>query len=154
MLYSMMENREMEPGHGVSYSEEIRTTEEASKKADELRLILEKMGWDKESSEEAHLAFIEGLANAVIHGNRNDPDKAVTFSVNATPAEATVVITDHGEGFNRTSIPDPTKEGLLKTSGRGIYLIEKLTDAYEYSNGGRTLTMVKKRKSEGAPRGT
>lgn len=133
--------------HEIVYAGEVRTKEEVPDKADELRIALEKLGWDEESAAEVRVACNEGLANAVIHGNKNDPKKSAIFSVTATPMEVRITITDQGEGFNRASVADPTKaEGLLKTTGRGIILIEGLMDEHEYSDGGRTLTMAKRRK--------
>jgi serine/threonine-protein kinase RsbW len=144
----MNEQGEVPPiNHEIMYAEKVRTKEEVPDKADELKTALEKLGWDEESAAEVRVACNEGLANAVIHGNKNNPEKSATFSVAATPREVRLVITDQGEGFDRAAVADPTRaEGLLKTSGRGIFLIEGLMDEHEYSDGGRTLTMVKRRK--------
>lgn len=131
----------------IRYSGEIRRKEEAQERADELSAKLLDLGWDPERIEDFRLAVAEGLVNAAKHGNKDNPEKTVNFSVDITPDEARVVITDQGEGFDPDSVPDPHNEaGLIRESGRGILLMKHYTDEHEYSDGGRTLTLVKRRE--------
>ena len=45
-----------------------------------------------------------------------------------------IKIKDEGEGFDPSSIPDPTEpENLLKDSGRGIYLMRVYMDDLQYN---------------------
>jgi serine/threonine-protein kinase RsbW len=59
-----------------------------------------------------------------------------------------IEVSDQGEGFDPTSVPDPTDPAnILKTSGRGIFLIRNFMDEVEWfarPEGGTTLRMVKR----------
>jgi serine/threonine-protein kinase RsbW len=59
----------------------------------------------------------------------------------------TIRIGDEGEGFDFSSIPDPlAAENLLRTSGRGIFLIRSFMDDFQLrrlESGGTEVTLVK-----------
>ena len=89
-----------------------------------------------------HLCLDEALKNAVIHGNRNDPEKPVTVNVYTAGDSIWMVISDEGDGFDPHSVPDPLNEiGLVTEGGRGIYLLNHYTKRIEYWNGGRTIAL-------------
>jgi serine/threonine-protein kinase RsbW len=47
------------------------------------------------------------------------------------------VIKDQGLGFDYSNIPDPTApENIEKINGRGIFLMEKLSDKIEFFDNG------------------
>lgn len=97
-----------------------------------------------------YLALNEALANAVRHGNRGDPTKRVRVEVRLTPAEIEVEIQDEGDGFDPGELPDPTAaDNLLKTSGRGVFLMRCYMDQVEYRDQGRTVVLRKFADSEG-----
>ncbi len=103
---------------------------------------------DKEVVEEIifdiHVAFEEALRNAMIHGNKNDPDKEVSVEIELSDDAVTICIEDEGEGFDPDKLPDPTfGENLLKESGRGVYLMRHLMDEVEHENDGRKVVMKK-----------
>ena len=56
-------------------------------------------------------------------------------------------IADEGEGFDPESLPDPlAPENLMRTSGRGIFLIRSFMDEFEIrrrEQGGMEVTLVK-----------
>jgi serine/threonine-protein kinase RsbW len=58
-----------------------------------------------------------------------------------------VQIADSGDGFDFASIPDPlAEENLLRTSGRGIFLIRSFMDDFQMrhlESGGTEVTLVK-----------
>ncbi|HLR76293.1 MAG TPA: ATP-binding protein, partial [Balneolaceae bacterium] len=71
------------------------------------------------------LAVNEAVTNAIIHGNNNDRSKKVQISVKKQDDKIEINVKDEGTGFNPKIIPNPTdQEHLLKTSGRGIFLIK------------------------------
>ena len=110
-----------------------------------MRLLFDKFR-DADGSEAIEIALTEALANAVIHGNHESPDKAVVVICRcAMDGEVSITIRDEGEGFNSRSLPDPTDpKRLLLTHGRGIYLMQALMDELCFEEGGRVLRMRKR----------
>ena len=92
------------------------------------------------------LALREALANAVVHGSREDPDKRVEVFVACDESTGLmIVIRDYGEGFDPHKVPNPVEEdNLLSGGGRGVFLINELMDEVTYRKGGRELHMKKK----------
>ena len=92
------------------------------------------------------MAVREAAINAVLHGNNRDPARPIEVSLENTGKNLVITVADHGRGFNPDSIPDPlAEENLLRTSGRGIFLIRSLMDEVHFRqlNPGTELTMVK-----------
>ena len=86
------------------------------------------------------LALHEALANAVVHGNRNNPAKAarVCLAVHED-CRIEVVVKDVGAGFDRDQLPSPgAGENLLASHGRGIFLMKHLMDEVEFRFDGGT----------------
>ena len=100
----------------------------------------------REHLDEVHLALSEALANAVIHGNRDDPTKQVHIRAGCANGEQLLLaITDQGPGFDFSAIPDPTTaENIFSTHGRGIFLMNRLMDQAEYRLGGRQVVLRKR----------
>jgi serine/threonine-protein kinase RsbW len=101
--------------------------------------------------DEVQLALSEALANAIIHGNRNDPSKRVhVWGACAAGELLLLAITDEGEGFDAAAIPDPTlAENVFCEHGRGIFLMNRLMDSAEHRLGGRQVVLRKRvRRSE------
>lgn len=91
-----------------------------------------------------YLALNEALANAVRHGNKEDPRKAIQVKVLLDASRLEIEVTDEGEGFDPGELPDPTDaENLFKASGRGVFLMRCYMDEVEYANEGRTVRLVK-----------
>ncbi len=91
------------------------------------------------------LSLEEALINAIKHGNKLDPGKKVHVEAWVSPKQVEIIVEDEGPGFDRSKIPDPTREENLELcSGRGILLIESYMDEVEYTKGGRRLRMVKR----------
>lgn len=94
----------------------------------------------------------EALANAVIYGNRCDPDKTVRIDVALDGKQVEILVTDEGSGFDPDRIPDPTApENLEKTGGRGIFLIRNLMDETEFNDQGNAVRMVLSRRPVDRP---
>lgn len=89
------------------------------------------------------LSVVEGMSNAIIHGNKLSNDKKVTYRYSITPERIEVSITDEGPGFDPALLPDPTaEENLDRDCGRGIFLMRHLSDTLTFTNGGRTVNMM------------
>jgi serine/threonine-protein kinase RsbW len=88
----------------------------------------------------------EALANAMLYGNARDPSKRVRVEVAFQGSTITARVTDEGKGFDPYRVPDPTSPGnLLKSEGRGIFLMRKLLDEVYFNDRGNSVTLVLKR---------
>jgi anti-sigma regulatory factor (Ser/Thr protein kinase) len=110
-----------------------------------VHMLMEK-GWPESEVMRIELALQEALANAIRHGCKNDANKHVQCIVTLDGSnEITVVVRDPGSGFDPCAVPDPlAPENLLKSSGRGVFLINELMDTVEFSDEGRRVMLRKK----------
>jgi serine/threonine-protein kinase RsbW len=94
------------------------------------------------------MALREAVTNAMIHGNKEDETKSVEVMLNCSGGLLEIEVRDQGRGFDPKNVPDPTAAGnILKTSGRGIFLMRNFMDEVSWSarpEGGTTVRMVKK----------
>jgi serine/threonine-protein kinase RsbW len=92
------------------------------------------------------LAVHEALVNAMLHGNRVNPNKRVYVACRCyMDGEVSITIRDQGQGFDSRSIPDPTApENQLSAHGRGIYLMRASMDEVHFDEGGTVVRMRKK----------
>jgi serine/threonine-protein kinase RsbW len=88
------------------------------------------------------MAFHEAVTNAIIHGNQLDPSKVVDIKAWFEDDQLVLQVTDQGNGFNPDSLPDPLDENnLLKSGGRGVFLIRQFSDYIEFNDKGNILTI-------------
>jgi len=99
---------------------------------------------------EIELALREALANAIVHGNGEDPNKRVFVNCRCTThGEVSITVEDEGNGFDYESVPDPTAaENRLRANGRGIHLIRTLMDEVVFEQGGSVLHMRKRANAD------
>jgi serine/threonine-protein kinase RsbW len=92
------------------------------------------------------LALEEALANAVVHGAKEDPTKIIECLVACDDERGVLIIVrDPGKGFDPQSIPTCTVgENLYSNHGRGIFLINQLMDKVEFKKNGTEIHMVKR----------
>jgi serine/threonine-protein kinase RsbW len=92
------------------------------------------------------LSLQEALANAVIHGAKEDPTKTVECIVSSDAERGIlIVVRDPGNGFSPGAIPGCTiGENVYSNHGRGIFLINQLMDEVEFRNNGTEIHMVKR----------
>ena len=89
------------------------------------------------------VGLTEALSNAMLYGNAHDPSKRVRVEVTLTSGAIRARIIDEGLGFDPCSIPDPTcPENLMKTGGRGLFLMRQLLDEVVYNDRGNEVTLV------------
>jgi serine/threonine-protein kinase RsbW len=103
-------------------------------------------GFDDDEVMKISMAVREAAVNAVLHGNAYDPSKKVTLAFEITPRDLVITIRDQGKGLDASKIPDPlAADNLMKTSGRGIFLIRSFMDVVEIhpSKTGTELKMIK-----------
>jgi serine/threonine-protein kinase RsbW len=91
------------------------------------------------------MALREALANAIVHGNQQDPRKSVYVACRCTTdGEVSVTVQDEGQGFDADLVVDPTaQENRLLTHGRGIYLMKSLMDEVCFEQGGAVVHLRK-----------
>lgn len=115
-------------GHRVSYTMDstLQTVDSAEQTASR---IAAESGFDEDEIMRIAMAVREAAVNAVLHGNAYDPGKKVKLEIETTGEDLVITIRDQGKGLDLSKIPDPlAPENLLKTSGRGIFLIRSFMD--------------------------
>jgi serine/threonine-protein kinase RsbW len=110
------------------------------------------VGLDEDSMHWVSVAIRESVINAIKHGNKNDAGKHVFVefetATKADVPELAIRIRDQGEGFDPEKVANPLdEENLLKSSGRGIFLIRNFMDDVRLQRapeGGMEIRMVKR----------
>jgi len=140
----------MPPSLGKNYklvlASKPETVEEIEKLAAEAANIA---GFNQEEQDSLAIAVTELANNAVIHGNKRDPNKKVYVAVDVVDTEVRLTIRDEGKGFNPETLSNPLDpENLLRESGRGVFIVRSLMDeiSYDFSKGGTQVTLLKRRK--------
>jgi len=110
------------------------------------------VGLDEDAWHWTGVAIRESVINAIKHGNRNDDSKRVfvrfeTATANGVP-QLTIAVRDQGTGFDPEAVADPlAPENVLKSSGRGIFLIKTFMDDVHLQRapeGGMEIRMTKR----------
>ncbi|GAA4337726.1 hypothetical protein GCM10023149_47330 [Mucilaginibacter gynuensis] len=84
----------------------------------------------------------EAFINAILHGNKLDPEKIVIINAEVDGKRIIWTVTDEGEGFDYSHLPDPTsEENLEKLTGRGVYIIKHLADQCIFNTRGNELEL-------------
>jgi len=116
---------------------------------DKIMLSIRKCGCLPVAESDIEGALREALANAVIHGNRENPRKHVRVHFRCKRDEVSIAVKDEGRGFDINKVPDPrAPENSGLVHGRGIYLMKTLMDEVRFEQGG---VVVRMRKSVGQP---
>lgn len=95
------------------------------------------------------LSVTEAVNNGIHHGNKAKTGKIVTLEASADEESVYITACDQGEGFKLSDVKDPTHpDNRLRTSGRGVFLIQNLMDfaSWESSPDGTTVKMQMKYK--------
>ena len=113
-----------------------------------VKRVAEASGFEEEEIHKIGMAVREGVINAYNYGNAQDRHKKITLSVAFESEKMVVHIRDEGPGFDLSQVPDPlAEENLLRTSGRGIFLIKAFMDDFivqRSPKGGADIVMIKK----------
>lgn len=79
------------------------------------------------------VSVTEAVNNAMIHGNKSDPERDVILKCERLPGWLLIIVDDEGRGFKPDHVQNPLKKkNLLKESGRGIFLMRTLMDKVEF----------------------
>lgn len=118
---------------------------------------LARLGLEDDARHWVGIAIREAVANAIKHGNQQDPEKDVDVELAVAGAEAVIRVRDRGEGFSLEEVDDPlAEENLLRPNGRGIFYMNNFMDEvdYEDSPGGGTVVTMRKKLEPVAARST
>jgi serine/threonine-protein kinase RsbW len=129
----------------VSYTldSSLETIDSAEEKATR---IATELGFAEDEIMQISMAVREGAVNAVLHGNAYAADKKVVLAFEHSGNDLVITIRDQGKGMDLSRIPNPlAPENLLKTSGRGIFLMRSFMDVVEIrpTQAGTELKLIK-----------
>ncbi len=104
---------------------------------------------DEETQLDLLVAVQEALANAALHGCKDDGSRMIRCVVTANTTEITISVRDPGPGFPlERAHPDNYKVTTL-SHGRGICMIRSLVDEVSFSHNGAEI-ILRKRLAEDA----
>lgn len=87
------------------------------------------LAFDEDARDDLSIAITELFNNALHHGNKDDESKKITITFTVLSGGLQIAVQDEGEGFKPEKIQNPLdEENILKTSGRGLFLVEQLVD--------------------------
>jgi serine/threonine-protein kinase RsbW len=115
--------------------------------------VARSVGLDDDAMHWVGVAIRESVINAIKHGNKSDASKHVfvEFETATAVPELSIRVRDQGEGFDPESVANPLEpENLLKSSGRGIFLIRNFMDDVQLQRapeGGMEIRMRKRVQS-------
>jgi len=84
----------------------------------------------------------EVVINAIVHGNKLDPDKRVIVNADIESRRIVWTVTDEGEGFDYNNLADPTApENLENLTGRGVFIVKHLADQCIFNTKGNEVEL-------------
>jgi serine/threonine-protein kinase RsbW len=108
----------------------------------------EEAGFNTDEVHKFGMAVREGVINAYKYGNCEDRGKKILLTIELDGHRMIVHVVDEGCGFSLADVPDPlSEENLLRTSGRGLFLVRAFMDdlaVLRGPRGGADLVMSKK----------
>jgi len=88
------------------------------------------------------ISLTEAVNNAIVHGNNEDSKKLVSVASSKTKNGLVITVSDEGNGFNHSCLPDPTTpENICACGGRGVFLMKELCDRISFVNNGSTVKL-------------
>lgn len=107
--------------------------------------FLRRIGVDDEACWRTEVAVREAVANAIVHGNGEDPRKQVGVAVELGGGRLVVRVHDEGPGWDGKRLADPRDSTRrLEPRGRGVFLMRHFMDEVVHdrrAGGGTTVTM-------------
>ncbi|MHC4128245.1 MAG: ATP-binding protein [Planctomycetota bacterium] len=144
----MTDNTSDRGAYGERLVLSLRRREEFDRVEGRIMETLGRCGFDAHACFAIRTALEEALSNAALHGNRNDPAKALTIEYTADASAVAIVVEDEGVGFDPAAVPDPTRpENVDIPSGRGIMLMRAYMTEVEFDPPGNRVRMTFKKKA-------
>ena len=119
--------------------------EECERALDMIEDIDRDFNLDEDLKSKLQLVLSEAVTNGILHGNKLDINKTVEVKANVSAEENRILLTvaDQGEGFDFQKRTNPlSEENLLKTGGRGLFIIEELADNVQFKDEGRKIIII------------
>jgi serine/threonine-protein kinase RsbW len=91
------------------------------------------------------VALSEALSNAILRGNKEDPEKLVRVWARFDPRTLILEVVDEGAGFDldACTIDASSPEHLTDENGRGLFLMRRLMDRVErFEAGGNVVRLT------------
>ena len=86
------------------------------------------------------LGISEAVSNAILHGNKMNPEKNVLIKMKLQGNRFNIEVEDEGMGFSDQVLFDPTcQEHIRREHGRGIFIMRKLADEISFKEDGRKI---------------
>jgi len=105
--------------------------------------LSKKLGIPDEVYGKILISTVEAVNNAILHGNKGDSKKMVKVDFTADGNFFNVTVTDEGEGFEYSNLPDPTDpKNIENLHGRGVFLMKNLSDEIEFNESGNEVKML------------
>jgi len=113
-----------------------------------LMTFVDQLAPESQARDDLKLIFSELMYNAVVHGNKSDPTKQVEVLLSTTGSRIAVTITDEGAGYDyqnalKYALSD---EALLDENGRGIVIVQALSDKVSFNETGNKIRFEKRFK--------
>ncbi len=119
---------------------------ESLEKAEKIsEAIAAEAGFSSDLRDNLAIAVTEVVGNAIVHGNKQNPEKYVELEFDIRSDRVIISVKDQGAGFDPDCVADCLEpENLLKESGRGIFILKSLTHnlAIHPSKNGTTVRMT------------
>ena len=98
-----------------------------------LKDTLDQLGVEEDARHWIDVAVREAVANAIKHGNEQNPDKQVHVDLLLEGDELVIRIADEGMGFDPAAVPDPlAPDNIARPNGRGIFFMKSFMDEIQY----------------------
>lgn len=103
--------------------------------------LCEQMNIKEEKFGNILLALTEAVDNAIAHGNKNHPEKAVELSYETSGSDVTFTVADQGQGFDPNHVADPTHPNNGSEQGRGLFVMKHLADKITFEENGKKVVL-------------
>jgi len=129
---------------GQHIENQVKITKEANPEGVVERMVVglcEQMNIKEEKFGNILLALTEAVDNAIEHGNKNHPEKAVELSYKTSPEDLTFTVADQGQGFDPAHVSDPTHPESISEEGRGLFVMKHLADKVAFEENGKKVVL-------------
>jgi serine/threonine-protein kinase RsbW len=93
-------------------------------------------GFDEDNCHKIGMSVREAVINAYSYGNQQQRGRKIVMIIELEERKLVVHVLDEGKSFSLADVPDPlAEENLLRTSGRGIFLMRAFMDEFDVQRG-------------------